>query len=292
MPSQSPTVPQRRLARALRRLRADADLTIEQVAEKVDLSASTLSRLETAQATVRRGDIKELLDIYQVTEGPERQKLLRLAVQSREQPWWWKYRHLPEATGADFAEQADVIRQYSALLVPGLLQTEPYAREILRALKGDEADRNTEQQLELRMRRQAVLTKPESPQYVVVLDEPVVRRVVGDRQVIREQLQRLIEVSELPNVTLHLLPFSMGAHAAMDGEFTIFSYYNNPDVVYEDPDVVYVENIVGGGYIEDSTMTKRYNQAFQRLLELAWDPVKSAQALVEIEQELASTERG
>ena len=292
MPSQSPTVPQRRLARALRRLRADADLTIEQVAEKVDLSASTLSRLETAQATVRRGDIKELLDIYQVTEGPERQKLLRLAVQSREQPWWWKYRHLPEATGADFAEQADVIRQYSALLVPGLLQTEPYAREILRALKGDEADRNTEQQLELRMRRQAVLTKPESPQYVVVLDEPVVRRVVGDRQVIREQLQRLIEVSELPNVTLHLLPFSMGAHAAMDGEFTIFSYYNNPDVVYEDPDVVYVENIVGGGYIQDSTMTKRYNQAFQRLLELAWDPVKSAQALVEIEQELASTERG
>ena len=292
MPSQSPTVPQRRLARAIRRLRADADLTIEQVAEKVDLSASTLSRLETAQATVRRGDIKELLDIYQVTEGPERQKLLRLAVQSREQPWWWKYRHLPEATGADFAEQADVIRQYSALLVPGLLQTEPYAREILRALKGDEADRNTEQQLELRMRRQAVLTKPESPQYVVVLDEPVVRRVVGDRQVIREQLQRLIEVSELPNVTLHLLPFSMGAHAAMDGEFTIFSYYNNPDVVYEDPDVVYVENIVGGGYIEDSTMTKRYNQAFQRLLELAWDPVKSAQALVEIEQELASTERG
>jgi len=292
MPSQSPTVPQRRLARALRRLRADADLTIEQVAEKVDLSASTLSRLETAQATVRRGDIKELLDIYQVTEGPERQKLLRLAVQSREQPWWWKYRHLPEATGADFAEQADVIRQYSALLVPGLLQTEPYAREILRALKGDEADRNTEQQLELRMRRQAVLTNPESPQYVVVLDEPVVRRVVGDRQVIREQLQRLIEVSELPNVTLHLLPFSMGAHAAMDGEFTIFSYYNNPDVVYEDPDVVYVENIVGGGYIEDSTMTKRYNQAFQRLLELAWDPVKSAQALVEIEQELASTERG
>ena len=292
MPSQSPTVPQRRLARALRRLRADADLTIEQVAEKVDLSASTLSRLETAQATVRRGDIKELLDIYQVTEGPERQKLLRLAVQSREQPWWWKYRHLPEATGADFQEQADVIRQYSALLVPGLLQTEPYAREILRALKGDEADRNTEQQLELRMRRQAVLTKPESPQYVVVLDEPVVRRVVGDRQVIREQLQRLIEVSELPNVTLHLFPFSMGAHAAMDGEFTIFSYYNNPDVVYEDPDVVYVENIVGGGYIEDSTMTKRYNQAFQRLLELARDPVKSAQALVEIEQELASTERG
>jgi transcriptional regulator with XRE-family HTH domain len=286
MPIPSPTVPQRRLARALRRLRADADLTIEQVAEKVDLSPSTLSRLETAQATVRRGDIKELLDVYQVTDGPERQKLLRLAVQSREQPWWWKYRHLPEATGADLAEQADVIRQYSALLVPGLLQTERYAQEILRAVRGDEASRSSDLQLELRMRRQAMLTRPEPPQYVVVLDDPVVRRVVGGRETMREQLQRLIEAAALPNVTLHLLPLNVGAHAAMDGEFTIFSYYKNPDVTYEDPDVVYVDNIVGGEYREDPTITKRYNWAFQRLLELAWDPVKSEQALVDIEREL------
>jgi transcriptional regulator with XRE-family HTH domain len=282
----SPTVPQRRLARALRRLRVDADLTIEEVAEKVDLSPSTLSRLETAQATVRRGDIKELLDIYHVTEGPERQKLLRLAVQSREQPWWWKYRDLKEATGADFAEQADLIRQYSALLVPGLLQTERYAREILRAVRGDEADAKAEQQLELRMRRQEVLTRPESPEYVVVLDEPVVRRVVGDRQVMREQLQRLAQAAALPSVTLHLLPFSAGAHAAMDGEFTLFSYYNSPDVVDEDPDVVYIENIVGGEYREGLTITRRYNCAFQGLLERAWDPVKSAQALADIEREL------
>jgi transcriptional regulator with XRE-family HTH domain len=282
MPIPSPTVPQRRLARALRRLRADADLTIEQVAEKVDLSPSTLSRLETAQATVRRGDIKELLDIYQVTDTAQRQKLLRLAVQSREQPWWWKYRDLKEAAGADLADQADVIRQYSALLVPGLLQTDRYAQEILRAVRGDEASRNTDLQLELRMRRQAMLTKPEPPQYVVVLDEPVIRRVVGGREIMREQLQRLIEAAALPNVTLYLLPLSVGAHAAIDGEFTIFGYENNPD----DPDVVYVDNIVGGEYKEDPTITKRYNWAFQRLLELAWDPVKSAEALVDIEREL------
>ena len=285
MPSPSPTVPQRRLARALRRLRADANLTIEQVAEKVDLSPSTLSRLETAQATVRRGDIKELLDIYRVTDEPQRQRLLRLAVQSREQPWWHEYRDLPEAAGADFADQADAIRQFSALLIPGLLQTERYAREILRALRGDEASDNTERQLQLRMKRQAVLTKQEPPAYVVVLDEPVVRRVVGDRQIMHEQLQRLIEASELPNVTLHLLPFSVGAHAAMDGEFTIFSYETSSDV-YDDPDVVYVENIVGGRYIESPTVTKRYNQAFQRLLQMAWDPVKSAQALADIKREL------
>jgi transcriptional regulator with XRE-family HTH domain len=292
MPSPSPTVPQRRLARALRRLRADADLTIEQVAEKVDLSPSTLSRMETAQATVRRGDIRELLDIYQVTDEPLRQKLLRLAVQSRQQPWWWKYRDLPEAAGADLEDQADVIRQYSALLVPGLLQTEGYAREILRALLGDDASENADRQVELRMRRQAVLTKQKSLEYVVVLDEPVLRRVVGGRQIMLEQLQWLIQASALPNVSLHLLPFSAGAHAAMDGEFTLYSYQKDPDVVYDDPDVVYVDNIVGGRYIEDATVTKRSNQVFHRLLEMAGDPVKSAQALADVEGELARTERG
>jgi transcriptional regulator with XRE-family HTH domain len=286
MPSSSPTVAQRRLARALRRLRADADLTIEQVAEKIDLSASTLSRLETAQATVRRGDIRELLDIYQVIDTPQREQLLRLAVQSREPPWWQEYKDLPEAAGADLEAQADVIRQYSAQLVPGLLQTERYAREILRAVRGDKASKNTERQLELRMRRQTVLTEQGSPEYVVVLDEPVVRRVVGDRQTMREQLQRLADASALPNVTLQLLPFSVGAHAAMDGEFTIFSYEKNPDVVYEDPDVVYVDNIMGGRYIESPSITKRYDEAFHRLLDLASDPVKTAQALVDIEREL------
>jgi transcriptional regulator with XRE-family HTH domain len=291
MPSPSPTVPQRRLARALRRLRAEADLTIEQVAEKVDLSASTLSRLETAQAVVRRGDIKELLDIYQVTDGPQRQKLLRLAVESREPPWWWKYRDLPEAAGADLEDQADVIRQYSVLLVPGLLQTEAYAREVMRAIRGDESE-NLERHLKLRMDRQAVLTKRESPEYVVVLDEPVVRRVVGDREIMREQLQRLTETAALPNVTLHLLPLSVGAHAAMDGEFTLYSYQKDPEVVYEDPDVVYVEDIEGGRYIENAKVTKRYNQVFHRLLEMAWSPVKSARVLADIERELASTERG
>jgi transcriptional regulator with XRE-family HTH domain len=291
MPSTSATVAQRRLARALRKLRAEADLTIEQVAENVDLSASTLSRLETAQAVVRRGDIRELLDIYQVT-GAQREELLQLAGQSRQQPWWQEFKDLPEAAGADLEAQAAVIRQYSALLVPGLLQTEAYAREILRAVRGDDAFDNPERHLKLRMNRQALLSEQESPAYVVVLDEPVVRRVVGGRQIMHAQLQRLVEASALPSVTLHLLPFSVGAHAGMDGEFTIFSYSKDPDVVYEDPDVVYVDNIVGGEYIEDPMVTKRYNQAFHRLLDMALDPVKSAQALADIAEQLAITERG
>jgi transcriptional regulator with XRE-family HTH domain len=289
MPSSSPTVAQRRLARALRKLRADADLTIDQVADKIDLSASTLSRLETAQAVVRRGDIKELLDIYRVT-GVQREELLELAGQSRQQPWWQEYKDLPNASTADLEAQASIIRQYSALLVPGLLQTEAYARHILRAVRGDDGEENLERHLKLRMNRQTLLDEPQSPHYVVVLDEAVLRRIVGGRTVMHAQLQRLLSASKLDNVTIHLLPFTAGAHAGVDGEFTIFSYKKpeDPDIVYEDPDVVYVDNIGGGAYIEDRKMTDRYNRTFERLVETALDSVKSAQILADVEVELST----
>jgi transcriptional regulator with XRE-family HTH domain len=292
MASSSPTVAQRRLARALRKLRADAELTIDQVAEKIDLSASTISRLETAQAIVRRGDIRELLDIYEVTDT-QSEELLELAGQSRQQPWWQEYKDLPNAAAADLEAQAAVIRQYSALLLPGLLQTETYAREILQAVRGDDGSENLERHLKLRMNRQGLLTEQMSLQYVVILDEAVLRRVVGGRKVMHEQLRRLIKVSKFPNVTLYLLPFLAGAHAGVDGEFTIFSYpkQEDSDLIYEDPDVVYVDNIGGGAYIEDRKITDRYNRTFERLIETALDPLKTAQRLAEFEYELRKPQR-
>jgi transcriptional regulator with XRE-family HTH domain len=293
MASSSPTVAQRRLARALRRLRANADLTIDQVAEKLDLSASTVSRLETAQATLRRGDLRELLDIYEVA-GTQREELLQLAGKSRQEPWWQEYKDLPSAPAADLEAEAAVIRQYSALLVPGLLQTEAYAREVLRAVRGDDGAENLERHLRLRLNRQALLAEEESPQYVLVLDESVLRRVVGGRQIMQAQLKRLIEASALPNVSLRLLPFTAGAHAGMDGEFTIYSYQKpeDLDVVYEDPDVVHVDNLGGGAYIEDRNMTERYNWTFEHLLEVAFDPPKSIQILAEAQRQLGKPERG
>ena len=293
MPSSSPTVAQRRLARALRKLRADADLTIDEVAEKIDLSASTLSRLETAQAVVRRGDIKELLDIYEVTDA-QRDELLQLAGQSRQQPWWQEYKDLPNASTADLEAQASMIRQYSALLVPGLLQTEAYARHILQAVRGDDGEENLERHLKLRMNRQTLLAAPQPPHYVVVFDEAVLRRVVGDRAVMHAQVQRLVSAAKLDNVTLHFLPFTAGAHAGVDGEFTIFSYKKpeDPDIIYEDPDVVYVDNIGGGAYIEDPKITNRYNRTFERLVETALDPVKSVEVLADFEAEMSTSARG
>jgi transcriptional regulator with XRE-family HTH domain len=293
MATSSPTVAQRRLARALRTLRANAGLTIDQVAEKLDLSASTISRLETAQAQVRRGDVRELLDIYGVT-GTQHDELLQLAGESRQQPWWQEYRDLPNAATADLEAKAAVIRHYAALVVPGLLQTVEYAREALRAIRDDDGAQTLERHLKLRLQRQALLTKQTSPHYTVVLDEAVVRRVVGGQQVMHAQLERLIQVAAWPRVTLRLLPFAAGAHAGMDGAFTIFTYQQPEDhvVVYDDPDVVYVDNIGGGAYIEDRNMTERYNRTFERLLHATLDPAESIEVLADAAHRLASPERG
>jgi transcriptional regulator with XRE-family HTH domain len=280
MTSPRPTVGQRRLARALRRLRADAGLTIEQVAEKLGLSPSTISRIETAQASVRRPDVREMLDMYGVTGG-QADQLLQLVEESRQRPWWQEYRDLPSAPLADLEGQAASIWQYSALLVPGLLQTEAYASAVLETLRAGDGAAAIQRRLQLRMERQTQLTDQRLPEYHVVLDEALLRRHVGGTDVMRAQLERLIEASALPNVTLQLLPFATGAHPGMDGEFTIFSYQEP-----EDPDVVYIEHAGGEAFIEDPAVTQRYKSIFNKLRAAALDPAKSTQALADISQSL------
>lgn len=289
MASLGPSVAQRRLARALRRLRANAGLTIQQVAGKTDLSASAISRLETARANVRRGDVLELLEIYGVT-GAQREVLRQLAGQATSRSSRWEeFKDLPNAATADLEREAAVVRQYAVQLVPGILQTEAYASEILRCILTDDDAKTREQQLKLRVDRQLSFTEQKLPLYEIVLDEAAVRRDVGGPEVMGEQIQRLIEAFDLPNLTLQLLPFAAGAHEAMDGDFMIFSYENFEDMegVYEDPDVLYLENLAGGLFIEDQTMTDRYKLNFERLRNSrAWDPLRSREALADIERKL------
>jgi transcriptional regulator with XRE-family HTH domain len=274
------TVRQRRLARILRRLREDAGLTIDQVADKLELSPSTISRIETAQVGVRTRDVRELLAMYEVTEA-QRADLLELARTGRQQPWWHEYRDVPSVPLAGLEADAASIQQYSALLIPGLLQTRDYATAVIRAIRHDAAAEEVEQRLELRMHRQELLSHKEAPDLWVVLDEAVLRRPVGGLAVMRGQLQRLIEASELPNVTLQMLPFSAGPHAGMDGEFTLFSYRDPAD-----PDVVYVENSGGDLYLERDDRTRRYRLIFSHLQAAALNPVESVRALTNAQQHL------
>ena len=173
MARRSPTVRERRLARALRHLREGAGLTIEEVAEKLEISASTVSRMETAQVGVRPRDLRFLLDMYEVTEA-ERDQLLQIARERRQQQWWQEYADLPNIAVAGLEADASTIWQYSTQLVPGLLQTEAYARAVLRAIRLDAKPDDIDRRLELRIQRQALLTREDAPEYWVVLDEAVV----------------------------------------------------------------------------------------------------------------------
>ena len=274
------TVPQRRLARVLRRLREDAHLTIEQVAEKLDLSPSTVSRMETAQVGVRPNDLRPLLDIYGV-EGVRRDELLQLARERRQQAWWNRYKDQQNVTLASLERGTSSILHYSALLVPGLLQTEAYARTILGGIP-PESSPDIERRLEFRLKRQELLSDPEAPQFSVVLDEAILKRPIGGPAIISDQLQRLIDATSLPNITLQVLPFAAGVHAGLDGEFTILQYRDPAD-----PDVVYLETAAGQRYDESSDVARRYNLIFDQLQEAALKPEESVHALTDAIRELS-----
>jgi transcriptional regulator with XRE-family HTH domain len=281
----SPTVRERRLARALRQLREGAGLTIEEVAEKLEMSASTVSRIETAQVGVRPRDLRLLLNIYEVSEA-ERDQLLQIARERRQQHWWQEYADLTNIDVAGLEADASTIWQYSTQLVPGLLQTDAYARAVLEAIRLDAKADDINRRLELRLHRQALLTMVDAPEYWVVLDEAVVRREVGGPIVMAEQLRQLIEAVRRPNLTLQVLPFTSGAHAGMDGEFTILHYRESAD-----PDVVYIENTGSDLYFERPEVTRRYNRIFDHLRAAAQNPGESIRTLGNILSQLDRSER-
>ena len=285
MARRSPTVRERRLARALRHLREEAGHTIEDVAEKLEMSPSTVSRIETAQVGVRPRDLRSLLDIYEVTEA-ERDQLLQIARERRQPHWWQEYADLPNIAVASLEEDASTIWQYSTQLVPGLVQSEAYARAVLKAIRLDAKADDIDRRLELRLHRQARLTSENAPEYWVVLDEAVVRRQVGGPTVMAEQLGHLVEAARRPNVTLQVLPFTSGEHAGMDGEFTILHYRES-----DDPDVVYIENTGSDLYFESTEVTRRYNKIFDHLRAAAQNPGESIRTLGSIQSQLDRSER-
>lgn len=285
MARRSPTVRERRLARSLRHLREGAGLTIEEVAEKLEMSASTVSRMETAQVGVRPRDLRLLLDIYEVSDA-ERDQLLQIARERRQQRWWQEYADLPNIPLAGLEEEASTIWQFSTQLVPGLLQTEAYARAVLEAIRLDDKPGDIERRLEVRLHRQEVLNRENAPEYWAVLDEAVVRRQVGGPSVMAGQLGYLIEVAKLPNMTLQVLPFAGGEHAGMDGEFTLLHYRESAD-----PDVVYIENTGSDLYLEGPEVTRRYNRIFDRVRAAAQNPGESIRTLGSIQSQLDQLER-
>ncbi|WP_017604379.1 helix-turn-helix domain-containing protein [Nocardiopsis alkaliphila] len=262
-----PTVRQYRLAQALRELRAEAKMTQEQVAARMDWHVSKLFRLENARSPrVNWLDIQGLLDLYGVA-SPQREALIQLAKDAKKRGWWTSYQDVFTGSFVALEDETHLIRYYSSELVPGLFQTEEYARAIIQALRPGYDMQSVERRVSARMARQRICER-ESPLHLdFILNEAVVKRVVGGRDVMAEQLEALHKIASSQSATLRLLPFDSGAHTAMEGAFTIFSF---PEDQY--PDVVYIEGMMGDLYLESVESVSRYREAFKNLSQAALSP--------------------
>jgi transcriptional regulator with XRE-family HTH domain len=279
----SPTVRRRQLAGELKRLRLAAKMTIEQVASTVDWSPGKLSRIENARNSINLRDTRILLKIYGV-EGVEADALLEVARRARERGWWQQYGEaVPEwfQTYVGLEAEASSIARYQSDLIPGLLQTRDYATAVHSAAALNATAVDIERQVDVRMERQARLTDADAPELWVVLSEAVVRRLVGDREIMHDQLSQLIESMAIPSITLQVLPFSAGAHPAMDSAFSIVTF--NPPTP---GDVVYLEYPTGALYLEDPDDVSRYRLMFNHLRALAMSPEDTRRLLAGVIQDL------
>jgi transcriptional regulator with XRE-family HTH domain len=257
----SPTVRRRRLALELRHLREAAKLTCEEVAERLECSASKVSRIETGRVSVSPRDVRDLLEIYDVPED-QREGLVQLARESRQKGWWHAFGdsvHPLFATYLGLENAASQIRLYKGIRIPTLLQTEDYARAIHAAGLNAGQFSNDERQFALQMeRRRQATTNP--PRVWAVIDEAALRRQVGGPEVMRQQLEHLCEVSAGPNLFLQVIPFTRGAYVAQDQQFVILSFADPVD-----PDVVCMGYATGCLWIEDMAEVDRYNLFFRHL---------------------------
>ncbi|MEV7965594.1 helix-turn-helix transcriptional regulator [Sphaerisporangium sp. NPDC088356] len=261
-PRRSPTARHRRLVAELRGLREASAKSRQEVAELVGTTDITLWRYETGLTRPAPADVAALLEVYGVA-GEARGQLLEMAREARKRGWWHRHRQTLKP-GFDsyigLEAEASVLRTYQPQVVPGLLQTEEYARAVIEATAMGQAE--VEEKVAVRMSRQDLVTRPDYPiQIVVVLDEAVIRRQVGGPGVMRGQLLHLLEAGALPNVDIRILPFASGAHSALDGQFNLLEFPEPGDV-----DLVYLEQAASGLVLEEPQERRRYAMMFADLL--------------------------
>jgi len=262
----------RQLGAELRRLRDRTGRTVSDVANELGWSESKLSRIETANTGIRAPDLDKLLSAYTV-EGAERTRIRALAGQAKQKVWWEAYGDaLPNAyeTYIGFEAEATSIFTYEAQVVPGLLQTAEYASAVTQADGVFDDPSVLGQRVAVRMARQVVLTRDPPPKLWAILDEAVLRRPVGGKDVLRRQLLRLVEAADRPTITLQVLPFSVGAHRALAGSFIVLEFAGSPD-----GSLVYSEGMTGGVFRSRPEELRSYTMSFEALRANALSPEDS-----------------
>jgi transcriptional regulator with XRE-family HTH domain len=279
-----PTLRAQWLGQQLRALRESTGMTLRQAGEYLQRDPSMVSRFETAEYPIRRGDVLALLDLYHVSEERTRDGLLRLSEDVWRKGWWDDYVNTVDRQFIDLPwleARADRLRDYEAMLVPGLLQTRDYAETLIRnAAAADTPEEQIGRMIELRMTRQQVIDGETPVSFAAVVDESVLRRVIGGPKVMREQLKTLLDLAERPNVEVRVLPLRRGAHAGLDGSFLL---YEMPDPY---PDVAHVENLAGAVYVEEDAAVERFRQAYDQLSAMALAGKESAALIAAAAKEL------
>jgi transcriptional regulator with XRE-family HTH domain len=261
----SPTARRRELGSLLRSLRADAGLTTGEVAERLGVSRSKVSRLENGRRGASKADIARLCELYQVDDG-YRLRLTELAAEGKERAWWQRL----DLTYGDYVgleAEAESISDYGLALVPGLLQTPDYARALVGAGNPALPSRIVGERVQARVTRQRLLRSAAAPEFVAVLDESVLHRVVGSPGVMLAQMRKLLEISQLPNVTIRVVPFEAGVVHSPVNKFIILRF-----ALADIPDIVFVEDLAVDRYLEERDEVEAYRATFQGLLGMSADP--------------------
>jgi len=261
----SPTVRRRELGALLRALRLKKSLTVEQAADQLMISMSKLSRMETGQSAAAARDVRDLCILYGVTDDAERDRMMKLAAEGRQRAWWQSY-DLGYETYVGLEAEALAISAFQSSVVHGLLQTADYARAGHEGAMPRLDPGQIELQIEAKLTRQRILTKDNPPLLAVILDEAALHRMVGGSQVMEAQLAKILDMSSLPNVRVQVLPYAVGAHPAVESNFTIVGL---PDPT---PGVVFVEGLIGSTYLERDDDLTRYQTIFRKLESIALSP--------------------
>jgi transcriptional regulator with XRE-family HTH domain len=280
-----PTVLRILLGSQLRRLREARGITRDEAGYTIRASGSKISRMELGRVSFKERDVADLLELYGVTDGDERAALLDLALKANSPGWWHRYNDLLPGwfqVYVGLEDAATLIRTYEVQFVPGLLQTEDYARAIMSVGQAGAAEEEVERRVRLRTDRQRLLTRAGgAPRLWAVIDEAALRRMIGGPDVMRAQLEHLLAALKLPNVILQVMPFRTGGHAAESGPFTLLRF-PEPDL----PDVIYVEHLTSALYLDRPDDIDKYTEVMERLCIESEPPECSAEIISEIMEDI------
>jgi transcriptional regulator with XRE-family HTH domain len=278
-----PTVLKILLGAQLRRLREQAGVTRDDAGYHIRASGSKISRLELGRVSFKERDVSDLLDLYEV-DATTKEQLVQLTAEANATPWWQKYKEVvPDwfHVYVGLEEAATLIRVYEVQFVPGLLQTEDYARAVVMQGSPHLAPEEVDSRVAVRMGRQKLFARDTPPRLWAIVDEAALRRPMGGREVLSGQVKRLIHAISEPNITLQVMPFKYGGHAAEGGAFTMMRF---PEA--DLPDMVYMEYLTGAHYIDRPDDVEKYAAVMERLSVAGTSPEKTRDILNEILKEI------